>query len=113
MHSNPNNSPFQDLATFVEGADDGLIVFSMGFSMGINIPTHFFNSMMGAFSKLPQRVVFKGSAHAANNGSELEVPTNVLLMDKIPQQSLLAHEKTVLFITHCGINGAIEGIFHR
>ena len=57
-------------------------------------------------------MLFKGSARAAN-GTEVFVPTNVALMDKIPQQSLLAHEKTVLFITHCGINGAIEGIFHR
>lgn len=81
--------------------------------MGINIPTHLFNSMMSAFSKLPQRVVFKGSTAHATNGSEPEVPPNVLLMDKIPQQSLLAHDKTVLFITHCGVNGAIEGIFHR
>ena len=88
----------------------------MGFSMGINIPTDFFDSMMRAFSKLPQRVVFKGkgSSPATNGTGESEVPPpNVLLMDKIPQQSLLAHEKTVLFITHCGINGAIEGVFHR
>ena len=73
MVSNPNNSIFQDLATFVEEADDGLIVFSMGFSMGINIPTHLFNSMMSALSKLPQRSVFKGSTAHATNESELEV----------------------------------------
>ena len=32
------------------------------------------------------------------------IPSNVMLVNKLEQESLLAHPNTVLFIMHCGIN---------
>ena len=36
-----------------------------------------------------------------------------MLENKLEQQTLLAHQNTVLFMTHCGINSVVEGVFYR
>ncbi len=40
------------------------------------------------------------------------VPNNVLLLKWMPQQDLLSHPKTKLFITHCGANSQFEALYH-
>ena len=40
------------------------------------------------------------------------VPPNVLVAKSVPQQDILAHPKTRLFVTHGSINAAMESIFH-
>ena len=40
------------------------------------------------------------------------VPTNVLVAKSVPQQDILAHPKTRLFVTHGSINAAMESVFH-
>lgn len=82
----------------------------MGFSMKINMPIRLFSSLMKAFSEIPQRVVLQAFVHP-DVKRMVGLPPNVLLFEKIPQQSLLAHEKTVLFITHCGTNSVIGEFF--
>ena len=96
----------QIFSTFVDHAHHGVIIFSMGFSTKIDMPIHLFRSLMKAFSQIAQKVVFQAFIHA-DVKRMVDVPTNVLLVEKIPQQSLLAHEKTILFITHCGTNSVI------
>ena len=39
------------------------------------------------------------------NENNFDVPTNVKFLSWLPQNDLLAHEKTKLFITHGGANG--------
>ena len=41
------------------------------------------------------------------------IPPNVMLENKLEQETLLAHPNTVLFIMHCGINSIAEAVFHR
>ena len=41
------------------------------------------------------------------------LPKNVLVARSVPQQDILAHPKTLLFVTHGSINAAMESIFHR
>ena len=102
----------QTFSTFLDDAPHGVIIFSMGFSMKINMPIRLFSSFMKAFSEIPQRVVFQAFIHA-DDKRLVGVPPNVLLVEKIPQQSLLAHEKTILFITHCGTNSIIGEILQK
>jgi glucuronosyltransferase len=37
---------------------------------------------------------------------------HVYLSDWLPQREILNHQKTKLFITHCGANGVIEGMYY-
>ena len=59
------------------------------------------------------------------------VPANVLILDWLPQHQLfgkyislevpgwlklvdvVAHGATVLFVSHCGMNGVMESLYHR
>ena len=40
------------------------------------------------------------------------IPANIKLLDWLPQQDLLSHPQTKLFVTHCGANGQFEALYH-
>ena len=44
--------------------------------------------------------------------SSIEIPNNVLLLKWLPQNDLLGHNKTRLFLTHGGANGQFEAVYH-
>ena len=58
------------------------------------------------FSKLPQKVIWKWEKDNLEN-----VPSNVLLIDWLPQQDLLEHPNTRLFISHAGLGGTQEALY--
>ena len=39
-------------------------------------------------------------------------PVNVMVVPWVPQQAVLAHNNTRLFITHCGMHGVLESIYY-
>ena len=39
-------------------------------------------------------------------------PDNVMVVPWVPQQAVLAHNNTRLFITHCGMHGVLESIYY-
>ncbi|CAL4065300.1 unnamed protein product, partial [Meganyctiphanes norvegica] len=59
-----------------------------------------------AFRQLPQRVVWK------YGGEDLVLPANVATYKWLPQQDMLGHPKTILFISHCGNFGLQEAKYH-
>ena len=101
----PNN-----IQHFIEGAGEhGVILFTMGFIFDPTaVPGEVVATLLTAFSRLPQRVIVKyDSAEVAATA-----PNNVLVVPWVPQQAVLAHPATRLFITHCGIHGVLEAIHH-
>jgi len=102
----------QDLQEFLDsGSEHGVILFTMGFIFQPNaVPNSRIQAMFDAFSQLPQKVIMK--LDDISNEPDLKVPKNVLLKSFLPQQDILAHRNLRLFITHCGMHGVMEAIFH-
>lgn len=61
-----------------------------------------------AIAKLKQRVIMKWETKVKPHG----VPSNVMLMDWLPQGDILAHPNTRIFISHCGLSSVNEAKFH-
>ncbi|XP_064102909.1 UDP-glucuronosyltransferase 2A3-like [Macrobrachium nipponense] len=98
----------QDLEEFVAGSGDaGIVLFTMGFIFNSRVvPVSTLKAFMGAFGRLNQRVLMK------LEGSYAKPPPNVKIVNWVPQQDVLAHPKTKLFFTHCGMHGVIEALHY-
>ena len=101
-----------DLKDFVDGSGDrGIVVFSLGGALDTDaLPHGFIESFFDIFRDLPQRVVWKLKKVPPHLLEKQ--PANVKLVSWMPQQDLLGHSKTKLFITHGGIQGSFESICH-
>ncbi|XP_038870748.1 UDP-glucuronosyltransferase-like [Salvelinus namaycush] len=94
-----------DLQEFVdESGEDGFVVFTLG-SMISQMPEEKAKQFFDAFSRIPQRVVWRYTGVVPENA-----PDNVRLMKWLPQNDLLGHPKVKAFITHGGTHGIYEGI---
>ena len=98
----------QDLNTFVESAEHGVILVSFGSLIKASkMPEHKRVMMLNVFSRLKQKVIWKWEAEMP------DAPDNVLLSPWLPQTPLLAHPKVRLFITHGGAGSLQETICHQ
>lgn len=100
---------FESLATN-SAQHGGLIVVSFG-SMGNHLPGEIVDKMFAALKHFKHTVVFLFDPALVTNLRE-KVPENIHLYSWIPQNDLLAHTNTKLFITHCGNNGQYEAVYH-
>ncbi|KAG7332810.1 hypothetical protein KOW79_004644 [Hemibagrus wyckioides] len=96
-----------ELEMFMQSSGEhGVIVMSFGTrfkGLDLNLSEIF----ASAFAHLPQKVVWR---HRGPKPST--VGDNTLLLDWIPQNDLLGHPKTKVFITHGGTNSIYEAIYH-
>ena len=109
IKKDPGNLP-TNILQFMEGSGEhGVILFTMGFIFDPSaVPAEVVATLLAAFSKIPQRVIFKyDSTEVAS-----VAPDNVLVVAWVPQQAVLAHPATRIFITHCGIHGVLEAIHY-
>ncbi|KAL9988799.1 hypothetical protein ACROYT_G003287 [Oculina patagonica] len=88
--------------------DEGVILVSFGTVLG-GINETSLKMMAEAFSKLPQKVIWKLKQE---DTSKISVSDNVKLLSWLPQNDILGHPKTRLFIGHAGINGLLESTYH-
>ncbi|XP_042856816.1 UDP-glucosyltransferase 2-like [Penaeus japonicus] len=98
----------EDLAKFIDDSGDaGVIYFSLGsIGQSTDMPREYKDIFLEAFRQLPQRVVWK------YEGDDLQLPTNVITRSWLPQQDILGHANTRLFISHCGNLGTQEAKYH-
>ena len=72
-----------------------------------NLPEDITEDIAAAFAQLPQKVIWR---HKGKRPSTLG--NNTLLLDWLPQNDLLGHPKTRVFVAHGGTNGIQEAIYH-
>ncbi|KAF7665987.1 hypothetical protein LDENG_00123960 [Lucifuga dentata] len=97
----------QELEEFVQSSGEhGLIIMTLGTLVG-KLPEDLTEDIAAAFAQLPQKVIWR---HKGKRPSTLG--SNTLVMDWLPQNDLLGHPKTRVFVAHGGTNGIQEAIYH-
>lgn len=101
-----------DLKTFIDtSGSSGVILFSLGGFLNTDaLPRGFIEKFFNVFETIPHLVIWR--LDSIPKHLQLRVPHNVKIVKWFPQQDLLGHPKTKLFISHGGVQGAIEGICH-
>ncbi|XP_074789741.1 UDP-glucuronosyltransferase 2A2 [Denticeps clupeoides] len=96
-----------DLEQFVESSGEyGVVVMSLGTLLG-SLPPEISDVIASAFARLPQKVVWRNLGKRPST-----LGNNTLIVDWLPQNDLLGHPKTKVFVTHGGTNGIYEAIYH-
>lgn len=96
----------KNLEEFVNSSPEGVILVSFG-SFPLTLPESAFPKLLAAFKQLKLKVIWGSQLSPPN-----DVPHNVKFLHWIPQNDLLGHPKTKLFITHSGANGQFEALYH-
>ena len=92
-----------DIATFVDGAgSDGIIVVCFGTMIG-HLDKRRNEMYARVLAKFPHRVVWR-----VTGKRPASLGNNTLAVDWIPQNDLLRHASTRLFVSHCGLSGTME-----
>ncbi|XP_034027019.1 UDP-glucuronosyltransferase 2A2-like [Thalassophryne amazonica] len=103
----PSKPLSQQLEDFVQSSGEhGVIIMTLGTLIG-QLPEDVTEDIAAAFAQLPQKVIWR---HKGKTPSTLG--NNTLLLDWLPQNNLLGHPKTRLFVAHGGTNGIQEAIYH-
>ena len=98
----------KDFQEFADGAKDGLIILSFGSVKVLQTAWKDLKPIiMNVLGKLPQRAIVQYGLDDVH-----DVPKNVWLVKWMPQNDLLGHPNTKVFITHGGNNGQLEAIYH-
>lgn len=96
-----------DLEEFVQSSGDhGVIIMTLGTLVG-KLPQDIAEEIAAAFAQLPQKVVWRYTGQRPAN-----LGNNTLMVNWLPQNDLLGHPKTRVFVTHGGTNGVQEAIYH-
>lgn len=95
------------LEEFVQSSGEhGVIFMSLGTLIG-ELPHDLAEEIAAGFANLPQKVIWR-----YKGAKPISLGNNTLMVDWIPQNDLLGHPKTKLFVSHGGTNGIYEAIYH-
>ncbi|KPI98792.1 UDP-glucuronosyltransferase 2B2 [Papilio xuthus] len=96
----------KDLKSIMDNAKYGVIYFSLGSHLkSKDLPEEFKQEIINMLRELKQTVLWKLESEYP------DLPNNVHIMKWAPQQSILAHQNCVLFITQGGILSLTEAIY--
>ncbi|XP_005106077.1 UDP-glucuronosyltransferase 2C1-like [Aplysia californica] len=90
--------------SFMEKSVNGVVVVTFGSSI-LEVPDYISFKMMSAFLKLKQNVIWRVKLQSPD-------PGKILTSSWVPQNDLLAQTNTKLFVSHCGLNGQYEAMYH-
>ncbi|CAB1336649.1 unnamed protein product [Coregonus sp. 'balchen'] len=106
MYRYVSNPPYQAVCYRFFGPDEVDRSLSLGTLLG-GLGPEITEVIASAFARLPQKEVWR---HLGERHSSLG--NNTLLVKWLPQNDLLGHPKTKVFVTHRGTNGIYEAIYH-
>ena len=109
MHINrvPNPLP-KNIKGILDNAKHGVIYFSMGSAIQSKLfPVEKRDALIKTFANLKQQVIWKWESDDLPGKSD-----NIFIQKWMPQSDILAHPNVRLFITHGGLLGTTEAIFH-
>lgn len=96
-----------DLEDFVQSSSEhGIIIMTLGTLLG-DLGPETSEIIASAFAALPQKVIWR---HLGKKPASLG--NNTKLVEWLPQNDLLGHPNTKVFVTHGGTNGLYEAIYH-
>ena len=98
-----------EIIQLVQGFPQGVIIVSFG-SIYKNIPIALAKKFVAAFRQRQELVLWRLTGNI--DVEALDLPDNVKVMKWLPQNDLLGHPNTRLFITHSGNNGQYEALYH-
>lgn len=102
--SKPLPSEFEE---FVQSCGEHrVIVVTLGTLLS-DLGPELTESFASAFASLPQKIVWR---HVGKRPATLG--NNTMLVEWLPQNDLLGHPKTKVFVTHGCTNGLYEAIYH-
>ncbi|OCT97141.1 2-hydroxyacylsphingosine 1-beta-galactosyltransferase isoform X2 [Xenopus laevis] len=97
----------EELQTWVDNVDEnGFVLVSFGAGVKY-LSEDIGHKLAGALARLPQKVIWRFSGNKPRN-----VGNNTKLVEWIPQNDLLGHPKIKTFLSHGGLNGIFEAMYH-
>lgn len=103
----PSKPLSKELEDFVQSSGEhGVIIMTLG-TLVAKLPEDIAEEIAAAFAQLPQKVIWR---HEGKRPSTLG--NNTLLLNWLPQNDLLGHPKTRVFVAHGGTNGIQEAVYH-
>uniref|UniRef100_A0A0A9WC55 UDP-glucuronosyltransferase 2B31 n=2 Tax=Lygus hesperus TaxID=30085 RepID=A0A0A9WC55_LYGHE len=102
----PSELP-EDLKSFMDNADEGIVYFSLGSNVNMSIITDGGRKLpgfLGAFKALKQKVLFKWSGSTLPKVND----PKIWIREWFPQRAILQHKNTRVFVTHGGLQSTIE-----
>ncbi|KAL8573146.1 hypothetical protein ACOMHN_027406 [Nucella lapillus] len=88
----------------MDGAKEGVAIVSFG-SYVLSLPQHISDKILQVLLELPMKTVFRSYLTSPD-------PKKILTSSWIPQNDLLDHAHTKVFVSHCGKNGQYEALYH-
>ncbi|XP_062898307.1 2-hydroxyacylsphingosine 1-beta-galactosyltransferase isoform X2 [Mobula hypostoma] len=99
--------PAEDFMIWADGAkDEGFVLVSFGAGVKY-LSDEVAHTLAGALARLPQRVMWRYSGKKPSNLSN-----NTRLVEWVPQNDLLGHPNIRGFLSHGGLNGIFEAMYH-
>ncbi|XP_065219028.1 UDP-glycosyltransferase UGT5-like isoform X31 [Planococcus citri] len=97
----------QNIEKFINESKHGVVYFCMGSLLrGETFPPEKREAFLYAFSKIPQRVLWKWEGDVLPGKSD-----NIMISKWMPQRDILAHPNVKLFISHGGLLGTSEAVY--
>ncbi|CAH1794327.1 unnamed protein product [Owenia fusiformis] len=106
-YSPPKSLPDHMEALMQNSGEKGVIIVAFGSTQHQMLNIKLIEIMAEVFAALPQTVIWKYSGASLKRLGE-----NTHVFSWIPQNDLVGHQKTKLFVTHCGVSSTYESLLH-